>query len=580
MSRLPPWTRSHRRLLQGGAAAGGAGMALGLAAFARSARQGARRRRQLLASAIRARDNTDPPTAPDPARATASPAPRAPEPALTPTAAPHPKSPASSAGALGRSGGRSRNLELARMTSRIGAVTASSTARQIFASASRRQAIRSQRQLASAADVAATLGSMKGVFMKIGQMASYLDAGMPADVRRSLASLQADAPPMAPALAASVIRAELGAAPEEVFAEWDPVPIAAASIGQVHRALTTDGRAVAVKVQYPGVDDAIRADLDSTAVLVGLTGRLFPGLDAESVVGELRSRIAEELDYANEARNQQAFGDRFAGHPFIGVPAVLPELSTARVLTSSLVVGARYEEVLSWSQEERDLAGEAIYRFAFGCLYRMRAFNGDPHPGNYVFHGGGRVTFLDFGLVKWFDDRDLDQLVDMVKTLVAAGDPKAFRRAVEAAGFLRPDPELSDQMVTDYFRHYYELVLAGDALTLSPSYASATLRHFFDATNPVLKRANLPPQFVVLQRINLGLYAVMAGLGATANWRRVAEEIWPWVSAPPSTELGRAEARWSATRPETRRTPGRPAPVAGTGARSGPSGAAPRPEPS
>lgn len=433
---------------------------------------------------------------------------------------------------------------MARLTTRVGSDYLAGSAREVFASAGRKEELRAERQLRTTADVVATLGSMKGAFMKLGQMASYLDAGMPDHLRQALATLQSDAPPMTAELAESVLRAELGATPAELFAEWDPVPMAAASIGQVHRAITIDGRAVAVKIQYPGVDQAIRADLDNSALLLQLVRAAFPSLEAEPLVAELRDRIGEELDYRLEARNQQFFAETFAGHPFIHVPAVIPELSTRRVLTSELVAAHRYEEVLGWSQEERDLAGESIFRFVFGCLYRLKVFNGDPHPGNYLFHGGGRVTFLDFGLVKWFDDSDVDLLAAMVRSLVTDHDPAAFRRAVEAAGFLRPDPELSDEQVAAYFRHYYELVLQEGPQRFSPDYASETLRHFFDAGDPVLKRANVPASFAVLQRINLGLYAVLAGLGSTADWNRIAGEIWPWVNAAPSTPLGEAAAAW------------------------------------
>ena len=452
--------------------------------------------------------------------------------------------------ALKSTGRVDRTLDLARMGTRVSSGYVSDSARQIFASAQRREEIRSDRQLRTTAEVVETLGSMKGAFMKLGQMASYLDASLDPQVRRSLGQLQADAPPMSAELAAGVIEAELGQPPGALFAEWDPVPLASASIGQVHRAITAQGRAVAVKVQYPGVDDAIRADLDNSATLLSVIRLAFPSLDARALVDELRSRIGEELDYVHEATNQTLFADYFAGHPFIHVPSVVPELSTRRVLTSDLVVGSRYEDVLDWSQHERDLAGETIFRFVFGGLYRMHVFNGDPHPGNYLFHGGGRVTFLDFGLVKWFTPAEVDLLAHMVQAAVTSPDDHDFRVAVEKAGFLRHDEALSDEEVAEYFRHYYELVLQDAETTFSADYASDTLRHFFDATHPVVRRANLPPSFVVLQRINLGLYAVLAGLGARGNWRRVAGEIWPWVNAPPATELGRAEAEWRATQPE------------------------------
>jgi predicted unusual protein kinase regulating ubiquinone biosynthesis (AarF/ABC1/UbiB family) len=448
-----------------------------------------------------------------------------------------------------------RNLELARMGSRVGTAYVGDSARQLFASAGRREEIRAERQLRTTAEVVETLGSMKGAFMKLGQMASYLDASLAPEVRKSLAQLQANAPPMSGELAAGVVEAELGRPPDELFAEWDPVPMAAASIGQVHRAITTDGRAVAVKVQYPGVDDAIRADLDNSATLLSVIRLAFPSLDAQAVVAELRERIGEELDYVIEASNQTMFARHYEGHPFIHIPSVVPELSSRRVLTSELVVGARYEEVVGWSQPERDLAGEAIFRFVFGGLYQMHVFNGDPHPGNYLFHGEGRVTFLDFGLVKWFEPSDVDLLAAMVTAAVVSPDAAEFRAAVERAGFLRPDPALSDEEVAAYFRHYYELVADDRETHFTADYATDTLRHFFDASSPVVRRANVPSSFVVLQRINLGLYAVLAGLEATGNWRRVAEEVWPWIAAPPSTALGRADAEWRT------RTVGRPEPT-------------------
>jgi len=306
---------------------------------------------------------------------------------------------------------------------------------------------------------------------------------------------------------------------------------------------------VAVKVQYPGVDDAIRSDLDNSSVILQAVSLAFPGLEVGPLVAELRARLSEELDYRLEAANQQRFAAFYAGHPFIRVPEVVGPLSSARVLTTGLATGARYTEVQQWPAAERDLAGETIFRFVFGSIYRARAFNGDPHPGNYLFEPGGRVTFLDFGLVKWFEPAEVQLLANMVLSLVVRRDIGAFRRAVEAAGFLRPDPGLSDEQVADYLGHYYELVIDGGRRTIDTDYSSQTVRHFFDASDEVVRRSNVPPAFAVLQRINLGLYAVLGGLRATADWRRIADEIWPFVGAPPSTDLGRAEAEWRASAP-------------------------------
>jgi predicted unusual protein kinase regulating ubiquinone biosynthesis (AarF/ABC1/UbiB family) len=519
----------------------GAAALVGLAVLARSARRGAQRRRHLLDEANRRA-----------ALAAGSSAAMGATPAPVAVDVTGPSAPAGDGEGVAAVVGRrtARNLALARMSYRIGRNTAATNARQIFASAGRREQLRSQQQMRTAAEVVQTLGSMKGALMKLGQMASYLDPALPPEVRHALASLQASAPPMSPQLAAGVIERELGQPPESLFDEWDPVPIAAASIGQVHRAISREGAAVAVKVQYPGVDDAIRADLDNSEVLAGLLQHMFPGLDTAPLIGELRERIGEELDYQVEASNQHAFSRRLSGHPFLHVPSVHFELSTGRVLTSELVAGVRYEDVTSsWDQQQRDMAGEAIFRFVFGSLYQMRAFNGDPHPGNYLFHGDGRVTFLDFGLVKWYSPDEVRPLEVMIEKMVLEEDMAGFRRAAEVAGFLPPGAALTDDQVADYFAHYYQLVLQRGPVTCSSDYASRTVRQMFDASNPVVKHANMPAEFAVLQRINLGLYAVLAGLGATADWRAIAEEIWPFVAAPPSTELGRLEAEWAASSP-------------------------------
>src|SRR5487761_1617999 len=181
---------------------------------------------------------------------------------------------------------------------------------------------------------------MKGVLMKIGQMASYVDDGLSPAARRTLSRVQDSVPPMSPELAAQVITEELGQPPERAFATWDPEPIAAASIGQVHRAITHDGRAVAVKVQYPGIAETIAADLDNVALLRRMMRIIAPGQDVDGLVAELRERIAEELDYGREARNQQLFADYYDGHPTIHVPKVISELSPRRVITSDLAGGA------------------------------------------------------------------------------------------------------------------------------------------------------------------------------------------------------------------------------------------------
>jgi predicted unusual protein kinase regulating ubiquinone biosynthesis (AarF/ABC1/UbiB family) len=381
-------------------------------------------------------------------------------------------------------------------------------------------------------------------------MVSYLDDGLPAPLRAALGELQQDAPGMAPELSASVVRTELGDDPERVFKEWDPIPIAAASIGQVHRAVTQKGEAVAVKVQYPGVDDAIRADLVNTDFLFRALSLLFPGLDPKPLVEELRARLVEELDYRIEASNQCLFAEWYRDHPFIHVPAVYADLSTERVLTTEYAEGARFADVEHWSQEERNAAAETIFRFVFRSIYRLHAFNGDPHPGNYLFQPGGKVTFLDFGLVKRYSPDEVCLFQNLIQAFVIERDIPKFRRVLEENQILRP-ADISDDDVREYFGHFYEFVESDTEIRFTPEYASETVRRMFDPSSPfahVSRVSNVPPAFVISQRINLGLHAVLGRLCATRNWRRIAYELWPWVDGPPSTPMGEAEAEWMRSR--------------------------------
>ncbi len=451
------------------------------------------------------------------------------------------------AGPVRGSGRWARSAALAEVGTRAGGSYALHRARRVFAVAGRRTELDAAHQLHTAEQVAESLGHLKGAMMKLGQMASYLDQGLPEPVRAALAELQQDAPPMSGELAAGVIEADLGGRPEQIFAEWDPVPIASASIGQVHRAITHTGRAVAVKVQYPGINEAIRGDLDNAGVLFQAMGLMFPGLDPKPLVAELRDRLLEELDYRLEADNQRLFASFYAKHPFIRVPAVVDELSADRVLTTELATGARFDEVAAWSQAERDRAGEVIYRFVFRSLYDLLAFNGDPHPGNYLFHRDGTVTFLDFGLVKRFRMDELAVFEDMVRTMVVERDPHAFRSVIERVGLLKPGQPFTDAEVEEYFGAFYDVIREREPVALDERYSSDLVRRMFDASGPyagIMRAANVPPSFVVIQRINLGLYAVLGQLHARANWRAIAEELWPFTRSPPSSDLGRAEAAW------------------------------------
>ncbi|MEZ5380192.1 MAG: AarF/ABC1/UbiB kinase family protein, partial [Microthrixaceae bacterium] len=392
---------------------------------------------------------------------------------------------------------------------------------------------------------------MKGAMMKLGQMASYLETGLPEPMREALVQLQSDAPPMAPELAAQVVLDELGAPPEELFATWEARPMAAASIGQVHRAVTHDGREVAVKVQYPGVDDAIRHDLESSDLVFNALGMMFPGMDPKPIVAELRERLTEELDYRQEAANQRRFGEYYAGHPTISIPGVVDEFCTGRVLCSDFVRGRRWAEMVNAPQAERDLAGETIFRYVFGSIYGMGAFNGDPHPGNYLFGEDGRVSFLDYGLVKHFDADTVADFETLIVAMVIEHDLDRFRSEIERIGLLPADAPFSTDQVASYFGHFYDHIAEEGVHRIGPEWSAEAVRRYFDLTGPyadIMKAANLPGDWVIVQRINLGLFALLGELGSTANWRLISEELWPSVHGPPSTPMGEAIAEWERER--------------------------------
>ena len=411
-------------------------------------------------------------------------------------------------------------------------------------------ALDEQFAIRTAEDVARELGNMKGALMKVGQLISFIVEALPDDAQRALATLQADAPPMAPSAAAAVVVAELGAAPEKIFLDWNEVPIAAASVGQVHRAVTRDGREVAVKVQYPGVDAAIEADLSNAEGLYRLFSAFaLKGLDAKGLVDELRSRMRDELDYTLEAAAQTEFGRYFADHPFIRIPQVVPETSTRRVLTSEWVEGLGWDTFLAQATPAaKARAGESIWRFSQGAIHRLGAFNGDPHPGNYRFSAAGDVTFLDFGLIKRWTPGEWEILSPSIDAIIVNRDPDALIAAMESSGFLRPGHSLDPQSVYDYVSTPYLPYLTDD-FAYTRTFVKDAMTTIIDVKGPhaeVIAQLNLPPSFVILDRVVWGVNALLAKLELTNPWRAMLLEY--HAHGPAATPMGRAEGEWRSRR--------------------------------
>jgi len=442
----------------------------------------------------------------------------------------------------------SRSARVWRLSARNGARFAVLKVRGVATPAERRAQLDEQFAIRTAEDVAKELGEMKGVLMKAGQLVSFIFEALPDEAQAALATLQSDAAPMAPSLAAAVVTEELGAPPERAFLDWTDLPVAAASIGQVHRAVTPGGRDVAVKVQYPGVHEAIEADLDAAEAMYAMFSALMlKGLDAQGLVDELRARMREELDYRLEARNVAEFAGHFAGHPWVRIPQIVPDFCTARLLTTEWVDGMTFEELrVIGSADTKQRAGEVIWRFAQHAITRHGAFNGDPHPGNYRFHHDGSVTFLDFGLVKRWAPGEWDSLQPTLEALVVDRDPERLVSCMEESGFLREGHGLPADKVFEYVSSPYVPYLT-DEFQFTREWMRDTLGVIFDVQGPhqaVIEQLNMPPSFVILDRVVWGVSAILGKLEVSGPWRGMLLEY--IADGPPASELGEAEAVWRA----------------------------------
>ncbi|MDW3216053.1 MAG: AarF/ABC1/UbiB kinase family protein [Ilumatobacteraceae bacterium] len=446
-------------------------------------------------------------------------------------------------GPIGRLG---RSARVWKLSARNSVRFAASKVRGVGSPAERRAELDTQFAVRTAADVAKELGEMKGVLMKAGQMISFIFESLPDEAQAALATLQADAAPMAPSLAAGVVTDALGRPPEQVFLDWTDMPAAAASIGQVHRAVTHDGRDVAVKVQYPGVHEAIESDLDAAEVMYGMFSSLMlKGLDAKGLVDELRARMREELDYGLEADNAAEFARLFAGHPWVRIPRVVTEYSTEKVLTSEWVDGMSFDEFRATaSHDTKQRAGEVVWRFSQHAVVRHGAFNGDPHPGNYKFHHDGSVTFLDYGLVKRWSPGEWETLRPTLDAVIVHRDPERLVAAMEQSGFLRANHGLDADHVFDYVSSPYVPYLT-DEFTFTRQWMIDTIAKIFDVNGPhsdVIEHLNMPPSFVILDRVVWGVNAILGKLEVGGPFRGMLLEY--VADGEPATDLGAAEAAW------------------------------------
>jgi predicted unusual protein kinase regulating ubiquinone biosynthesis (AarF/ABC1/UbiB family) len=443
-------------------------------------------------------------------------------------------------------------------TARIGSLAASQAIRQagthvgnVARNSDGRQAALERRHIEAAEQIVEALGRMKGAAMKVGQVLSFLDTGLvPPEYReefqRKLGKLRDAAPTVTFKDMRKVIEEELDDPIKEVFDDFDEEPIAAASIGQVYRATLTDGRRVAVKVQYPGVAAAVRADMQNLGLILRVAKRIAPGLDPQAIGQEIRNRVEEELDYELEAQNQRTLHRIFRGHPFIVIPGVVSSLSRERVMVSEYVEGAGFEEIKGYSQEQRDRFAEILFRFYFGCLYRHRQFSGDPHPGNSMLLGDGRVAFFDFGLFKRMPPGSVE-LECAVARAIIEGDKSTIMRLGTESGFF-PNPErFNPERVLEHFRAATAWYTNDDYIELTPDYATQVMIDMGDPRSEYfgqLRHESAPSDHIFGRRMEVLTLAVIAQLRARGNFHRIARE-W-FYGDPPATELGEQEAEFYA----------------------------------
>ena len=417
-----------------------------------------------------------------------------------------------------------------------------------------RRARASKHQLKSAEQLVKVLGNMRGAAMKVGQTLSAVDLGLvPEEIRPQfqeiLAQLQTDAEPVPWKSVEKVLTDELGEPIGSAFEEFDREPIAAASIGQVHRAVIGDGREVAVKVQYPGIAEAIHADMQNLRLSLKLLNVIAPGIDTGPIAEEIRERIGEELDYELEAQNHRSMARAYRGHPFIVVPDVVTSLCSERVIVSELVNGERFASARQYAQLERNRIGEILIRFYINGPMRHRLLNGDPHPGNSLFLDDGRVAFLDFGFFKTLSREEVAQLMASTRATYT-GDAQALFDVISGLGALPPDPRLADPFLENY-QAIFGWLLVDEEVAVDGAVTGAMMRAYTNMRGrEEFESLTLPAEHFVLMRAVMLLIGLLGQLQATGRWLDVARE---WLfDEEPATELGRLEAEYFSDKPYPR----------------------------
>ena len=412
-----------------------------------------------------------------------------------------------------------------------------------------------KRTAAIVEQIVVQLGSMKGAAMKFGQVLSTVDLpGLePEDserIKARLAELRDNAPAVPFVRLERLMASEWGSPVSRVLAELDENAIAAASIGQVHRGVTREGRRVAIKVQYPGIAEAVEADMRNLMLLMPLLGRIAPGLDTAALGRELRERITEELDYELEAQSQRQMGRAWRGHPFVRIPGVHTDLSTRRILVTDLVEdGEPFAAVKERDEEQRDEFAEIVHRFFYGCVTRLDLACGDPHPGNFLRLPDGAVAFFDFGMMRRLP-AGYARRESAVFSAVRGGDAAGVRRALDDLGYLPSGFDFADELIYEHMRRGGAYLFDWE----QPHRLGAeSARRLMEGVlsiggdwRAMMRSFDVPPEAVLLRRMENILFGVACDLRAAADWGGLWAEF--FLDEPRGGALARAEAEWALDR--------------------------------
>jgi predicted unusual protein kinase regulating ubiquinone biosynthesis (AarF/ABC1/UbiB family) len=380
------------------------------------------------------------------------------------------------------------------------------------------------------------LGELKGGAMKVGQALSVMEAAIPEQYgkpyREALTKLQKDAPPLPAAKVHRVLDAQLGTKWRERFASFDDEPIASASIGQVHKAVWADGRDVAVKIQYPGADEALRADLKTMQRMVGVLKQLSPGADVQGVVDELIERTEMELDYRLEADNQRAFAKAYEGDPHFVVPHIVA--SAPKVVIQEWIEGIPLSHIIrDGTQEQRDLMATRLFEFSDDAPRRLEMVHGDAHPGNFMLLPGDKMGIIDFGAVAPMPGGWPVELGQMLRYAVDKNYDKLLP-TMQKAGFIQKGQQVSTREIDDMLKQYVE-PLQVPVFHYQRSWLQKMTTLELDRAAGQIKAArqmDIPPKLAIPMRVIASIVAISCQLDAHVPTRRIAEEMVPGFSDP------------------------------------------------